>query len=118
MTLDVTGRHNVPLNVTLIQRNPLIVRWHAACMYVGMETPSKRKRVKWGDPGSKVVRRTSAVVFSAGARRVIVAVYPDGVIGLRLSKLRREEFINADDAYRNAVMLRKANERAAKRKKK
>jgi len=75
-------------------------------------------RPSWGDPGSKVTRLTRATVYSAGQRAVIVTVYPDGVIGLRLSKLRREEFINADDAYRNAVMQRTANERIAKRKKK
>jgi hypothetical protein len=80
---------------------------------------AKTPRKKWGDPGSRVARKTEARVFSQGApRTVIVAIYPDGVIGLRLSKHRREEFVHASDIYRQAVMTRKANERAAKRRKK
>lgn len=76
-----------------------------------------KRRRKWGDPGSKVARRTTARVFSSGASRpVIVSIYPDGVIGLRLSRNRREEFCYADDLYRQAVMTRKANERTAKKK--
>ena len=73
-------------------------------------------RPLWGEPGSKVVRKTAATVFSRGMRRVIVTVYPDGVIGLRLAKERKEEFINAADAYRQACLTRKALERAAKKK--
>jgi hypothetical protein len=77
----------------------------------------KAPRKKWGDPGSKVARKTEARVFSQGApRTVIVAIYPDGVIGLRLSKHRREEFVHASDVYRQAVMQRMVNERLAKRK--
>ena len=74
-------------------------------------------RKKWGDPGSKVTRATSAKLFSAGQHRpVIVTLYPDGIIGLRLSRYRKEEYVNAPDIYRQAVMARVAAERAAKRK--
>jgi hypothetical protein len=66
-------------------------------------------RKAWGTPGSKVTRK--------GRRRpVIVTVYPDGIIGLRLSKQRREEYVDAASTYRGAVVQRVANEKAAKKK--
>lgn len=74
-------------------------------------------RKAWGQPGSKVVRKTGATIFSGGARRpIVVAVYPDGIIGLRLLRHKREEFVDASDIYRQAVVSRVAAERAAKRK--
>ena len=77
-----------------------------------------KRRLSWGDPGSKVTRKTEACVFSRGSRvPVYVAIYPDGTLGLRLSKHRREEYLNVADEYRRAVMLRVANERAAKKAK-
>lgn len=82
------------------------------------ETAAKPRRPRWGEPGSRVTRRTSAVVFSRGSRPVIVTVYPDGIIGLRLSKHRTEEFAHAADIYRGAVTARVRAEREAKRKKK
>lgn len=81
-----------------------------------MDAPVKRKRPSWGEPGSRVTRRTGAIVFSRGSRNVIVSIYPDGVIGLRLSKHRREEYVSASDTYRQAVANRVRNEREAKRK--
>lgn len=81
-----------------------------------MDAPVKRRRPSWGDPGSHVTRRTSATVYSRGSRNVIVTIYPDGVIGLRLSKHRREEFVAASDLYRQAVTSRVRAEREAKRK--
>ena len=82
-----------------------------------MSAPTKAPRKRWGAPGSKVRRATTASVFSAGKRRpVIVTVYPDGIIGLRLSRSRREECIDAATAYREAVISRVAFERAQKRK--
>jgi hypothetical protein len=78
--------------------------------------PAKRKRPSWGEPGSHVTRRTTATVYSRGQRPVLVTIYPDGVIGLRLSKHRREEYVGASDLYRQAVTMRVAAERAAKRK--
>ncbi len=41
---------------------------------------------------------------------------PDGIIGLRLSRTRREEYVDAASTYRSAVISRVAFERAAKRK--
>jgi hypothetical protein len=79
-------------------------------------TPASLRK-KWGDPGSKVTRATSASVFSAGKRKpVIVTLYPDGIIGLRLSRYRKEEYVDAANVYREAVVARVASERAAKRK--
>jgi hypothetical protein len=78
---------------------------------------TKAPRKKWGDPGSKVTRATGASLFSAGKRRtVVVTVYPDGIIGLRLIRHRKEEYVNAADIYRQATMARVSAERAAKRK--
>lgn len=79
----------------------------------------KTARPHWGDPGSRVKRVTNATVFSSGARRkVVVTVYPDGTIGLRLLRSRREEYVSADHIYRQAVIERVAFERAQKRRKK
>jgi len=76
-----------------------------------------RTRKTWGDPGSKVTRATSASIFSSGKRRtVVVTVYPEGIIGLRLVRHRTEEFVDAATIYRQAVMARVSAERAAKRK--
>ncbi len=94
-------------------------RWdHAQRMGRRMELdkPAKRRRPTWGEPGSHVTRRTTATVYSRGTRPVIVTIYPDGVIGLRLSKHRREEYANASDLYRQSVAARVVSERAAKRK--
>jgi hypothetical protein len=77
----------------------------------------KAKRPLWGEPGSKVKRTTEAAVHSAGKRRkIVVAIYPDGVIGTRLLGTRREYYMFADDIYRNAVTVTVAKERAAKKK--
>lgn len=82
-----------------------------------MTTTKPRK--KWGDPGSKITRATSASLFSAGKQHVVVVtVYPDGLIGLRLLRHRTEEYVDAADIYRQAVMTRVAAERAAKKAKK
>lgn len=78
---------------------------------------AKRHRPKWGEPGSKVARKVTALVWSQGKHRpVVVAVYPDGVIGYRLLGERREFYRAAAEDYREAVRLTKAAERAAKRK--
>jgi hypothetical protein len=76
----------------------------------------KRRRPVWGEPGSRVSRLTTATVYSRGSRPVRVTIYPDGVVGLRLAKHRREEYLSASDLYRQAVTLRVAGERAAKKK--
>lgn len=74
-------------------------------------------RIAWGKPGSKVARKTTARVFSAGAKAVIVIVYPDGIIGLRLERGRKEEYVEAATLYRQAVVARVRAEKLAKRKK-
>ena len=80
--------------------------------------PTKRKRPQWGDRDSKCRRKTTAAVFSSGAQRPLyVTIYPDGLIGLRLSKHRREEYADAASIYRQAVISRVAAERAARKKK-
>lgn len=78
--------------------------------------PKIRTRKTWGDPGSKVTRATSASIFSSGKRRtVVVTVYPEGIIGLRLMRHRKEEYVDAASMYRQAVLIRTAQERAKKR---
>jgi len=72
-------------------------------------------RKKWGDPGSCVKRVTEAIVISRGARKVIVTIYPDGVLGLRLSKHRKEEQVSAASVYRWAVTTRVAHEKWEKK---
>jgi hypothetical protein len=77
----------------------------------------KPDRKKWGEPGSRVKRVVRCGVWSKGKTRpVVVSIYPDGVLGLRLLGTKREEFTFADDIYRNAVTTRVAFERAAKKK--
>lgn len=67
-------------------------------------------------PRRAVKRRSNATVFSSGKRcAVIVTLYPDGLIGLRLFRHRREEFIDPAAAYREAVAYRAAIDRAKKR---
>lgn len=76
---------------------------------------TKPKRRHWGDPGSRVRRKTDAMVFSRGSRCVIVTVYPSGVIGFRLERERREEFASASDIYRQAARARVVAEKAKRR---
>jgi hypothetical protein len=84
---------------------------------VDAEAKAKAKRLSWGDPGSKCLRRVEAKVWSGGKHRpVVVSVYPDGIVGYRLLGMRREYMRNAADDYREAVRLTVAAERAAKRK--
>lgn len=64
-----------------------------------------------------VKRRTEDTFRDRGQlRRVIVTVYPSGVLGLRLERQRREEELLASTAYSMAVRLRVQAEREAKRK--
>jgi (2Fe-2S) ferredoxin len=72
-------------------------------------------RVKWGQPGSRVARKTTALVRDRGLRKVVVCVYPDGIIGLRAEGTRKEEVVDAAWLWYEAVKRRVANERAAKR---
>jgi len=72
-------------------------------------------RLKWGQPGSRVKRKTEATVFSRGRRNVVVSVYPDGTIGYRLLGERKEYFRNAASDYIDAVRATKAAERAKRK---
>jgi hypothetical protein len=73
-------------------------------------------RVKWGNPGSRVSRKTTALVRDRGARRIVVTLYPDGIIGLRAERTRREEVIDASWAWYEAVKARVYAAKVAKRK--
>jgi hypothetical protein len=62
-----------------------------------------------------VSRQTRAMFRSQGLRPVIVTVYPEGIIGLRLYRLRREEQLDAATLYERAVKTRVAREHAERR---
>lgn len=54
-----------------------------------------------------VTRSTEATVRDGGApRNIIVTLYPNGVLGLRLARSRREETVGLDHVYLFAVKLR------------
>jgi hypothetical protein len=77
---------------------------------------AKPARPKWGEPGSRTRRVTRGRVWSSGKYRpVIVIVYPDGVIGLRLLGTRSEETVFAADVFRRAALERAAFERRKKK---
>ena len=67
----------------------------------------------------KVSRRTEAFRRDKGKpRRYVVSLHPGDLIGFRLEKTRREEFLPVGVGYEIAVRLRVASEKAAKRKSK
>jgi hypothetical protein len=81
------------------------------------EAARKAIRKVWGDPGSKVTRKTAAFVWSSGKGRLVVAtVYHDGIIGTRLLGSRTEYYTLLADIHRNAVAGVAAAKRAAKKK--
>ena len=62
-------------------------------------------------------KATAATVRDRGQeRRIIVTVYPSGMIALRLERCKREETFDAASIYSIAVKARVMAERAAKRK--
>lgn len=63
-------------------------------------------------------RRSESMVRDAGLRRIVVTLYPSGLLGLRPERRRREETLDAAAAWQFAVRTRVAAERAAKRKSK
>jgi hypothetical protein len=71
-------------------------------------------------PLTRKVRRRSEVLYRDRSRhrRIVVTLYPTGVIGLRLEKTRQEETLPLVHAYETAVRARVAYERALKAKKK
>ena len=66
----------------------------------------------------KVIRRTDEYVREAGKfRRLVVTLYPSGMIGLRPEKTRREELYPLSRIYFAAVRDRVTREKADKKKK-
>jgi hypothetical protein len=67
----------------------------------------------------KVTRRSSETYRDRSKmRRIVVTLYPTGVIGLRLEKTRQEETLSLSAAYEMAVRARVAFERAQKGRRK
>jgi hypothetical protein len=67
----------------------------------------------------KVTRRSSETYRDRSKlRRIVITLYPTGVIGLRLEKTRQEETLSLTAAYEMAVRARVAFERAQKAKRK
>jgi hypothetical protein len=67
----------------------------------------------------KVTRRTEETCRDRSKmRRIVITLYPAGVIGLRLEKTRQEETLSLRLAYETAVRARVAFERAQKAKRK
>jgi len=59
-----------------------------------------------------VTRLTDATVRDAGAcRNIIVTIYPQGIVGVRLARTRREEVISLETVYMMAVRLRVLREK-------
>jgi hypothetical protein len=63
-----------------------------------------------------VKRRTNSTVRDEGkVRRLVITLYPGGVIGLRPEKTRREELLSVEAACATAVKIRVAQERTQKK---
>jgi hypothetical protein len=63
-----------------------------------------------------VKRRTNSTVRDEGkVRRLVITLYPGGVIGLRPEKTRREELLSVEAAWATAVKIRVAQERTQKK---
>lgn len=64
-----------------------------------------------------VTRKTESTVRDGGKRRrLVLTLYPNGTLGLRPEKTRREERLTIEAAYDLAVRLRVIEERKAKKK--
>lgn len=69
------------------------------------------------DATKPVTRRTPAAVRDAGrTRRLVVTIHPNGTLGLRPERTRREETITLEAIYSLAVKQRVAKEQADKKK--
>lgn len=65
-----------------------------------------------------VTRRTDdRIQWPGGSKRLVVTLYPNGLIGLRPEKTRREETIPVTHCYSIALKARVLAEREAKRAK-
>jgi hypothetical protein len=71
-------------------------------------------------PLTRKLTRRSAETYRdrSKLRRIVVTLYPSGVIGLRLEKTRQEETLPLPVAYEMAVRARVAFERAQRAKRK
>jgi len=59
----------------------------------------------------RISRRSGETIRDRGKfRRVVVTLYPSGVIGLRLERCRREEVLSIRAAWEHATKLRVASE--------
>jgi hypothetical protein len=69
-------------------------------------------------PLTRKITRRSAETYRdrSKLRRIVITLYPAGMIGLRLEKTRREETLSLPLAYETAVRARIAFEHKAKRK--
>jgi len=69
------------------------------------------------DLSKSLTRRLNATVRDDGkSRRLVITLYPGGVIGLRPEKTRREELLPVAAAYSMAVKMRVAQETAVRQK--
>jgi hypothetical protein len=70
------------------------------------------------DLTKRVKRRSHELKRDRGRlRRIVVTLYPSGLLGLRLERTRREEVLPFTAAYDVAVKMRVASERAEKARK-
>lgn len=69
------------------------------------------------DLQKRLSRRTNSTVRDGGKeRRIVITLYPGGLIGLRPEKTRREELLTVEAAWSTAVKLRVSKERRVKRR--
>lgn len=70
-------------------------------------------------PLNKPIRRVSdmSVVRDCGkTRRLVVSLYPNGLVGIRPEKTRREEYVTLEAVYGYAIKARVAKQQAERRK--
>lgn len=61
-----------------------------------------------------VVRRRGQLPYRG--RRIVVSLEPGDLLGFRLERTRRTEYLTVAGCYERAVLIRVASERAAKKK--
>lgn len=78
-----------------------------------MDDPKETKGTTM-TPLTKIVRRQTEATVRDGCRRrrLVVTLYPNDTLGLRLSKTRREELVTLESIYALAVKQRIRGERA------
>lgn len=65
-------------------------------------------------PLNKPVRRKGMLPYRG--RRIVVSLEPGDLIGFRLERTRRTEYLTMAGCYERAVIVRVAHEKAEKRK--